>query len=215
MFFVTLLSLSYNYNNEYYEVKELVIPNTITSIGNYQFSGFTNLERIIKLHDCKNEIQHLLINIAPKYEDEYEAALEYEKDLYKKGIKLIAGVDEVGRGPLIGPVVACCCVLPKDFKLEGLNDSKKLTEKKREEFFDEVYKRHPNINYHGLGVTAKVLVEKYNWCSVDSTTWLNPFKNKVITTIEGKSRKSDIQDSYERFYASLEYFHYLNNLNRE
>ena len=57
---------------------------------------------------------------------------KYEKELYKKGIKYIAGVDEVGRGPLIGAVVAAAVILPNDFYLEGLTDSKKLSEKKRE-----------------------------------------------------------------------------------
>ena len=65
---------------------------------------------------------------------------KYEKELYDKGIVYIGGVDEVGRGPLIGPVVAACCVLPKNFKLEGLTDSKKLSEKKREEFYDYIIK---------------------------------------------------------------------------
>ena len=60
---------------------------------------------------------------------------EYERQLYQKGIKYIAGVDEVGRGPLIGPVVTACVVLPKGYKLEGLTDSKKLSEKKREHFY--------------------------------------------------------------------------------
>ena len=59
---------------------------------------------------------------------------QYEDDLYQKGVKVIAGVDEVGRGPLIGPVVAACVVLGKDFYLEGLDDSKKLTSKQREKF---------------------------------------------------------------------------------
>ena len=56
---------------------------------------------------------------------------KYEKELNQKGINIIGGVDEVGRGPLIGNVVAACCVLPKDFKLDGLNDSKINREKKR------------------------------------------------------------------------------------
>ena len=56
---------------------------------------------------------------------------EYENNLYNKGIEYIGGVDEVGRGPLVGPVVACCCVLPKGFVLEGLTDSKKISEKKK------------------------------------------------------------------------------------
>ena len=60
---------------------------------------------------------------------------KYENELYKKGIKYIGGVDEVGRGPLIGPVVTACVVLPKDFILEGLTDSKQLSEKKRNEYY--------------------------------------------------------------------------------
>jgi len=55
---------------------------------------------------------------------------KYERELNSKGIKIIAGVDEVGRGPLIGSVIASCVVLPENFYLEGLTDSKKLSEKK-------------------------------------------------------------------------------------
>ena len=62
--------------------------------------------------------------------------LAYEKKLYKKNITLIAGVDEVGRGPLVGPVVAAAVILPKNYKLEGLNDSKKLTEKLFKKFLE-------------------------------------------------------------------------------
>ena len=62
--------------------------------------------------------------------------LKYEKELYEKGYKLIAGCDEAGRGPLCGPVVAAAVILPKNYELEGLTDSKKLTEKKREKFYD-------------------------------------------------------------------------------
>ena len=63
---------------------------------------------------------------------------KYEKELWDKGINYIAGVDEVGRGPLIGPVVTACVILPKDFYLEGLTDSKKLTEKKRDIYYDYI-----------------------------------------------------------------------------
>lgn len=62
----------------------------------------------------------------------------YEKELWEKGVSYVGGVDEVGRGPLIGPVVTACVVLPHDFVLEGLTDSKKLTEKKREQFYDYI-----------------------------------------------------------------------------
>ena len=54
--------------------------------------------------------------------------LKYEKELYDQGIELIAGTDEVGRGPLVGPVVAAAVILPNGYNLEGLDDSKKLNE---------------------------------------------------------------------------------------
>jgi ribonuclease HII len=64
--------------------------------------------------------------------------LDYEQPLYNKGYKRIVGTDEAGRGPLCGPVVCAACVLPPDYKNELINDSKKLTEKKRELLFDEI-----------------------------------------------------------------------------
>ena len=65
---------------------------------------------------------------------------KYEKDLIDKGVHVIAGVDEVGRGPLVGNVTAACVVLPLNYQLEGLTDSKKLTEKKREKFSEIIKK---------------------------------------------------------------------------
>lgn len=64
----------------------------------------------------------------------------YEKELFKEGYHNIIGTDEAGRGPLYGPVVAGAVILPKDFKLEGLTDSKKLSEKKRNLFYDYITK---------------------------------------------------------------------------
>lgn len=61
-----------------------------------------------------------------------------EEEFYKKGFSVICGVDEAGRGPLCGPVVAAACILPQGLYIEGLNDSKKLTEKKREKLFDVI-----------------------------------------------------------------------------
>ncbi|MBN3032538.1 MAG: ribonuclease HII [Candidatus Saganbacteria bacterium] len=62
----------------------------------------------------------------------------YERKLIRQGFKLIAGVDEVGRGPLAGPIVAAAVILPYKFSLPGLNDSKKLTAKARERLFGEI-----------------------------------------------------------------------------
>ncbi len=67
--------------------------------------------------------------------------LEIENELYGQGYQLVAGVDEAGRGPLAGPVCAAAVILPQDLVIEGVNDSKKLTEKKREKLFDEIIEK--------------------------------------------------------------------------
>lgn len=84
---------------------------------------------------------------------------EYEKELYSKGIKYIGGVDEVGRGPLIGPVVAACVILPQDFVLEGLTDSKKLSEKKRELFYDYIVE---HALAYGIGIVGPEEIDEIN-----------------------------------------------------
>ena len=84
---------------------------------------------------------------------------QYEHELKKEGIQYIGGVDEVGRGPLIGPVVAACCVLPADFHLEGLTDSKKLSEKKREKFYDYI-KEHALA--YGIGEVSPERIDEVN-----------------------------------------------------
>ena len=84
---------------------------------------------------------------------------EHENDLYGKGVKYIGGVDEVGRGPLIGPVVASCIVLPKNFILEGLTDSKKLSEKKRNIFYDYIIN---NCVAYGIGIVSPEEIDEIN-----------------------------------------------------
>jgi ribonuclease HII len=84
---------------------------------------------------------------------------EYENMLYANNINYIGGVDEVGRGPLIGPVVASCVVLPKDFFLEGLNDSKKLSEKKRDIFYDYIKE---NCLAYGIGIVSPEEIDEIN-----------------------------------------------------
>lgn len=84
---------------------------------------------------------------------------QYEKELWKNGINLIAGMDEVGRGPLIGPVVTACVILPKDFVLEGLTDSKKLSEKKREEFYHYIMEHAISV---GIGMMDEKVIDEVN-----------------------------------------------------
>ena len=65
---------------------------------------------------------------------------KYEENLYDLGFHSICGVDEAGRGPLAGPVCVAACILPEFIRIEGLNDSKKLSEKKREALYKEIIK---------------------------------------------------------------------------
>lgn len=88
-----------------------------------------------------------------------EDLYKYERELYKNGLHYIAGVDEVGRGPLVGPVVAACVVLPKDFELVGLTDSKKLSEKKRGIFYDYI------VNHaiaYSVGIVSNEKIDEIN-----------------------------------------------------
>lgn len=84
---------------------------------------------------------------------------EYERNLIKQGIKLIAGVDEVGRGPLVGPVVTAAVILPVNYKLEGLTDSKKLTPKKRDKFYDIIMKDAISVS---IGMKDNNVIDEVN-----------------------------------------------------
>ncbi len=83
----------------------------------------------------------------------------YEKQLYAGGITTVAGVDEVGRGPLAGPVLAACAVLPADWDIPGLDDSKKLSEKKRNEMFQIISDRALAI---GIGMEDNNTIDEIN-----------------------------------------------------
>lgn len=82
-----------------------------------------------------------------------------EAELHAKGYEFIAGVDEVGRGPLAGPVVAAAVILPEDFDILGIDDSKKLSEKKREMYFDII--KEKAIAY-GIGMADHEVIDDIN-----------------------------------------------------
>ena len=84
---------------------------------------------------------------------------EYENELEKKGINYIAGVDEVGRGPLVGPVVTACVILPTGYQLDGLTDSKKLTAKKREKYFDIIMNDALSVS---IGIKDETVIDEIN-----------------------------------------------------
>ena len=85
--------------------------------------------------------------------------LEYENELYDKGYKLICGIDEVGRGPLLGPVVTSAVILPVGYYNPEIKDSKKLSEKKREKLFDIITKDAISI---GIGIVDEKKIDEIN-----------------------------------------------------
>ena len=102
----------------------------------------------------KKEIQKRLDE-----DERLEGMLAYEKELYTQGIDLIAGVDEVGRGPLAGPVVAAAVILPKACKIPGLNDSKKIPKSKHKEIYEAVLQNAIAI---GIGVKDNHVIDQVN-----------------------------------------------------
>ena len=102
----------------------------------------------------KREIQKRLDE-----DERLEAMLAYEKECYARGMELIAGVDEVGRGPLAGPVVAAAVILPKACKIPGLNDSKKIPKSKHKEIYEVVLQNAIAI---GIGVKDNQVIDQVN-----------------------------------------------------
>ncbi|MCP3761974.1 ribonuclease HII [Domibacillus sp. A3M-37] len=102
---------------------------------------------------CKRRIQ--------KNKDEQERLhqiMAYERNAMKQGMQLIAGIDEAGRGPLAGPVVAAACILPKDFLPEGLNDSKKVKESVRDELYALIIEKAIT----GVGIVSAEEIDQIN-----------------------------------------------------
>lgn len=85
--------------------------------------------------------------------------LDFEEQFYNEKIKVIVGVDEAGRGPLCGPVVAAACILPHTYINEKINDSKKLSEKKRELLYDEIIN---NALSYGVGIVDSKRIDEIN-----------------------------------------------------
>lgn len=104
-----------------------------------------------------------------------------ENKLYEKNIKLICGIDEAGRGPLAGPVVVGAVILPKNSFIEGVNDSKKVSEKKREKLYEEIVKEA--IDY-SVGIVDQKTIDEINI--------LNATKLGVKLALEGLKQKPEI-----------------------
>ena len=148
------------YSNDNINVSDIeVIVGEVNSYDLIDGYKFMKLEDCMNLKILEDEIGNKAIIKKIKLYLETLDNYKYERDLRKTGITLIGGVDEVGRGPLVGPVVAACCVLPENFNLDGLTDSKKLSEKKRDFFFEEIKKQA--ITY-GIGIVSEKRIDEIN-----------------------------------------------------
>lgn len=131
----------------------LIKKKSIKDIKNILFSENVDQVFIDQLkNDDRKGIQKLLLTYERHQQKERQLASkflqmsQYESKCYAQGKTYIAGVDEAGRGPLAGPVVAAAVILPKDFKLFGLTDSKQLSEKQRTYFYEKI--KTEAIDYH-------------------------------------------------------------------
>ncbi len=101
-------------------------------------------------------------------------SLQHENDAFKKGYLCIAGVDEAGRGPLAGPVVAAACILPKGLVIDGVDDSKKLTLEQRERFF-QFLTQDPEI-FYSIGIVEHHVIDQINILQATFVAMLNAVK---------------------------------------
>lgn len=103
---------------------------------------------------------------------------KYEEELYTQGYKFIAGCDEAGRGPMAGPLVAASVILPVGYKLDGLNDSKKLTPKKRDQLFDIILRDAIQVEYEVI--------------SVEDVDRLNPLESSRLAMTKSVMRMKNV-----------------------
>ena len=104
-----------------------------------------------------------------------------EEDIYSQGTNYICGIDEAGRGPLAGPVVVASVIMPKDSMIEGVNDSKKISEKKREKLYDEIIE---NAISYSVGIVDQKEIDRVNI--------LNATKAGLTESIKGLKVKPDV-----------------------
>lgn len=105
---------------------------------------------------------------------------EIENEIYNSGIQAICGIDEAGRGPLAGPVVVAAVIMPKDSMIEGVNDSKKVSEKKRETLYEQIINE---AMAYGVGIIDQKEIDEINI--------LNATKKGLTTAIKGLKIKPE------------------------
>lgn len=155
-------------------VCDVSIDNAIQKLYSFKEEYGTRVDKLI----IKYEKKKLVLEKELK---RFEDMCHYEKEARKEGKKLIAGIDEAGRGPLAGPVVAAAVILPEDIFISGLNDSKKLTEKRREELY-------AIITQKAIAYDVGIVDEKI----IDELNILNATKMAMEISVESLNVKPDL-----------------------
>lgn len=137
---------------------------------------------------CKADTRIGVINLVNKWNRDYEKQLkakqlfeqmsQYEQSLRSQGFQFIAGIDEVGRGPLAGPVVAGAVILPEGFYLEGLNDSKQVPESRRESFYHFIMQEAVST---GIGILHSEEIDRWNIYESTKKAMLAAIMNLDVT----------------------------------
>lgn len=124
----------------------------------------------------------------------------FERKYRDKGCKIIAGIDEAGRGPLAGPVVAAACIVPESLFFPGINDSKQLTAKKRASLFEEIT-NHPEVVY-GVGFASSETIDQINIYQATIQAMLMALANLSIQPdiilVDGMKLENPLSIPYEK-----------------
>jgi ribonuclease HII len=126
--------------------------NDLAFLQELQADERAGVQKLLQQYEKQLVKQQLL-------QEKYEEMMRFENEAFQQGARFIAGLDEVGRGPLAGPVVSAAVILPKECQILGLNDSKQLSAKKREELFIEIQNKAVAV---GIGVVSPEEIDRIN-----------------------------------------------------
>lgn len=158
---------------------KLTLTSIEQHIKNLELSEALEYLNKLKSDNCSLKLDKISEKYNKKYSNylkevaRYNKIYEFEKEAFKKGFEFVAGVDEAGRGPLAGPVVAAAVILPKNSFIEGIDDSKKLSPQKRKSLYDVITNKALSF---GVGIISEKEIDKINI--------LNATKQSMLSAID-------------------------------
>ncbi|MEW8971616.1 MAG: ribonuclease HII [Mesobacillus sp.] len=159
---------------------------TISEIEQQLFGKEEVNKEILKVlkNDSRKGVQKILLKwerqeaLKKQVHEQFVNMTSFERECRSEGFQNIAGIDEAGRGPLAGPVVAAAVILPENFYLPGLNDSKKLTESKREEYFEVIMAEALSV---GVGIISAAEIDEINILQASKKAMLTAVNELGVT----------------------------------